>query len=199
MATVEHARRLLTVAQAAELLQLSTPTLRRRIREGELPVLRLGALVRIYPADLEEYVARSRSSRARPARAARRSQADPGPGGHRGNRRGRLHSLDRKGPPMTDPRRQALRSFLQAAVTGEPKADDYQALALDADTERALRRWVGVVRRAAKPALGARNGQHAAELIEEAADSLVADLPDGWEPRPENPAELAAAIARPWN
>jgi excisionase family DNA binding protein len=48
---------LLTVAQVAELCACSQDTIRRRIREGDLPAVRLGAggrkHLRVDPADLE--------------------------------------------------------------------------------------------------------------------------------------------------
>jgi excisionase family DNA binding protein len=44
--------RLLTVAQAAEICQLSQRQIRRMIRNGDIPVLRFGRSVRVRPADL---------------------------------------------------------------------------------------------------------------------------------------------------
>jgi excisionase family DNA binding protein len=44
--------RLMTYAQAARVLNVSTRTVRRRVAEGTLPVVRIGALVRFRPADL---------------------------------------------------------------------------------------------------------------------------------------------------
>lgn len=43
----------LTVKQAAEFLQCSAPTIRRRIADGSLKVMRSGRLIRIARADLE--------------------------------------------------------------------------------------------------------------------------------------------------
>jgi len=97
---------------------------------------------------------------------------------------------------MTDRNRAALRSFLQASVTGEPRSADYADAGLDGPLESAARRWVGVVRRAASPAPGARNAQRAAELVDEATDALLEALPDEWEPPRENPTELADQIRR---
>jgi excisionase family DNA binding protein len=68
MATREHSRSLLTIPEAAERLHLSTSTVRRRIWDGELPAVRLGAgpqaPVRIDPDELEAFV---ESHRAPPA------------------------------------------------------------------------------------------------------------------------------------
>ena len=44
--------RLLTVAQAAEVCQISERQMRRMIRDGRIPALRFGRSVRIRPADL---------------------------------------------------------------------------------------------------------------------------------------------------
>jgi len=49
--------RLLTLAETAERLGCSLPTVRRRVRSGELPVFRDGRLVRVAERDLERYVA----------------------------------------------------------------------------------------------------------------------------------------------
>jgi excisionase family DNA binding protein len=60
MATDEHPRPLLTIPEAAERLNLSTTTVRRRIWEGEIPAVRLGlgsrAPVRVDPDELDAYV-----------------------------------------------------------------------------------------------------------------------------------------------
>jgi excisionase family DNA binding protein len=48
----EASNRLLTVAQAAELCQISERQLHRMIRDGRIRVLRFGRSVRIRPADL---------------------------------------------------------------------------------------------------------------------------------------------------
>lgn len=53
--------RLLSLAEAAEVLGCSPKTLQRRIRAGELPVIRDGRLVRVHPEDLARYVAGRRS------------------------------------------------------------------------------------------------------------------------------------------
>ena len=53
--------RLLSLADAAAILGCSLKTLRRRIEEGQLPVIRDGRLVRIHPQDLTRYVAVRRS------------------------------------------------------------------------------------------------------------------------------------------
>jgi excisionase family DNA binding protein len=52
---------LLTLAEASQVLGYSPKTLQRRIRAGELPVVRDGRLVRVHPADLARYVAARRS------------------------------------------------------------------------------------------------------------------------------------------
>jgi excisionase family DNA binding protein len=44
--------RLLTVAQAAEVCQISKRQMRRMIRDGRIPVLRFGRSIRIRPTDL---------------------------------------------------------------------------------------------------------------------------------------------------
>jgi len=54
-------RRLLSLAEAAELLGCSMKTLRRRIAAGDLPVVRDGRLVLVHPQDLVRYVAARRS------------------------------------------------------------------------------------------------------------------------------------------
>lgn len=47
---------LLTLRQAAERLQVSMSTIRRRVDEGEIPVVRIGRNIRVRPEDLEEYI-----------------------------------------------------------------------------------------------------------------------------------------------
>jgi excisionase family DNA binding protein len=51
-----------TIAQIAELLEVSTRTVRRWIARGALAVHRIGNLVRISEADLRSFLARSRES-----------------------------------------------------------------------------------------------------------------------------------------
>jgi excisionase family DNA binding protein len=53
--------RLRTIAEAAELLNVSPRTVRRLIESGALPVHRIGRLVRIADADLAAFLAASRS------------------------------------------------------------------------------------------------------------------------------------------
>ena len=54
--------RLLTLQESADILNISMKTLRRRIDEGQLPVIRDGrSIVRVYPADLERYISARRS------------------------------------------------------------------------------------------------------------------------------------------
>ena len=52
---------LLTLEQAAEILNLSQKTLRRRIDEGQLPVIRDGRIVRVHPRNLDRYISARRS------------------------------------------------------------------------------------------------------------------------------------------
>jgi len=44
---------LLTLQESADLVHVSFPTMRRWIDRGELPVMRLGRVVRVRPEDLE--------------------------------------------------------------------------------------------------------------------------------------------------
>ncbi len=53
--------RLLTLRDAAGILNTSPKTLRRRIDAGELPVIRDGRIVRVHPRDLERYISARRS------------------------------------------------------------------------------------------------------------------------------------------
>ena len=53
--------RLLSLEDTAEVLGCSQKTLQRRIKAGELPVIRDGRLVRVHPQDLARYVAVRRS------------------------------------------------------------------------------------------------------------------------------------------
>ena len=53
---------LLTINDAAALLKVSPKTVRRLIKSGELPVVRIGRLVRIRPEDAADLIARKRSS-----------------------------------------------------------------------------------------------------------------------------------------
>lgn len=56
------AQRLLTVDETATLLKVCVRTVRRMIGDLEdpLPVIRIGASIRIHPADLERYIAAHR-------------------------------------------------------------------------------------------------------------------------------------------
>lgn len=49
---------LLTIEQAAEAIQMSKGWIRRAIKEGELPCIRLGHAMRVRPEDLIAYVDR---------------------------------------------------------------------------------------------------------------------------------------------
>jgi excisionase family DNA binding protein len=51
-------QRLLTIRDVADLLQISTKTVRRLIARGELPAHRLGRQWRIAPAELERFLRR---------------------------------------------------------------------------------------------------------------------------------------------
>lgn len=48
--------RLLTIPDVAAYLQVSQKTVRRSIEAGDLPAAKLGALWRIRPTDLDDYV-----------------------------------------------------------------------------------------------------------------------------------------------
>lgn len=52
--------RLLTIPQTCDILGCSIKTLRRRIAEGAIAVIRDGRLIRIHPDDLQRYVERRR-------------------------------------------------------------------------------------------------------------------------------------------
>ena len=52
---------LLTLQEATGILNTSMKTLRRRIDDGQLPVIRDGRIVRVHPADLERYISARRS------------------------------------------------------------------------------------------------------------------------------------------
>lgn len=51
---------LLTIGEAAEVLHSSKKTVRRRIKNGDLPVIRDGRIVRIRPEDLRRYISQRR-------------------------------------------------------------------------------------------------------------------------------------------
>ena len=53
--------RLLTLRDAAGILNTSMKTLRRRIDAGQLPVIRDGRILRVHPADLARYISARRS------------------------------------------------------------------------------------------------------------------------------------------
>lgn len=50
-----HREALLTMSQIAERWQVSTETVKRRIRSGQLPALKLGRCVRVSPTCLVDY------------------------------------------------------------------------------------------------------------------------------------------------
>ncbi len=62
MSITEQQRPLLTIPETAARLNLSEHTVRRRIASGELPAVRLGALIRIDPDDLEQWLAEHRTA-----------------------------------------------------------------------------------------------------------------------------------------
>lgn len=51
-------RRLLTLRDAAAILQVSVWSVREIIWRGDLPEVRIGRCIRIDPADLDDYIAR---------------------------------------------------------------------------------------------------------------------------------------------
>ena len=53
--------RLLRLQEVSDTLGISPKTLQRRIKAGQLPVIRAGRLVRVHPADLQRYIAARRS------------------------------------------------------------------------------------------------------------------------------------------
>ena len=54
---MENSSSLLTIREAAERLGVSIETVRRRIKAGELRVIRDRRIIRIHPDDLESYIA----------------------------------------------------------------------------------------------------------------------------------------------
>jgi len=54
--------RLLTLAEAARLLQVSTRTLHRMIRSGDLPALKVGGQWRLRETQLQQWVERRETS-----------------------------------------------------------------------------------------------------------------------------------------
>lgn len=52
--------RLLTVDEVADVLGLSTKTIRRRIDSGDIPAHRLGRAIRVAEADLLSYLGKTR-------------------------------------------------------------------------------------------------------------------------------------------
>jgi excisionase family DNA binding protein len=79
VSTSERERPLLTIPEAAERLNLSTSTVRRRIWDGEIPAVRLGlgpqAPVRVDPDELEVWLHGAR--REPPAGGAGAPQRSP--------------------------------------------------------------------------------------------------------------------------
>ena len=60
-APVKKLEPLYTVAETAEILNLCEKTVRRRIKNGDLRSIRIGGLLRIAPADLEDFIRDHRS------------------------------------------------------------------------------------------------------------------------------------------
>ena len=60
MKTLSHLPRLLTVDDVAEVLGLSTKTVRRRIHDGDIPAHRPGRAIRITETDLLAYIDRTK-------------------------------------------------------------------------------------------------------------------------------------------
>lgn len=71
MTPLDQPRKLLSIPTTAGRLDVSITTVRRLIRRGELPALRVGTQFRIDPDELEEWLNRSRASGgpANPTRA----------------------------------------------------------------------------------------------------------------------------------
>lgn len=57
----ESCQRLLSLQDACAVLGVSIKTLRRRIKAGDLPVIRDGRIIRVHPNDLDRYIASRRS------------------------------------------------------------------------------------------------------------------------------------------
>ncbi|MDR7455905.1 MAG: helix-turn-helix domain-containing protein [Armatimonadota bacterium] len=54
--TPVHEREILTVEQAADLMQVHRITVYRYIREGRLPAVRLGKIYRLFSRDVEAFL-----------------------------------------------------------------------------------------------------------------------------------------------
>ena len=68
-------RRLLSFAQVADVLGVSTKTVRRRVEAGALPVVVDGAIRRVWEVDLEEYIAaRRRAPGGQPRSVGRKAR-----------------------------------------------------------------------------------------------------------------------------
>lgn len=96
-----------------------------------------------------------------------------------------------------DPRRRAIRSFLEAALSGgAPTADDWETLDLPEAAEKVARAAVAYVRRTARPQNGTWQGGEAREAAGKATADVLAHVPDDWSPGKEDPAELAQRVER---
>ena len=60
MAQHTELERLLTINEAAEILNVSAKTISRRINAGDIAIIRHGRIVRISPEDLARYLSRHR-------------------------------------------------------------------------------------------------------------------------------------------
>lgn len=60
MAPPSSPEQFMKLPAAAAILNVSIKTLRRRIKAGELPVIRDGRILRIRPKDLQNYIATHR-------------------------------------------------------------------------------------------------------------------------------------------
>jgi excisionase family DNA binding protein len=58
VSTTTRERPLLSISAVADRTRLSEHTIRRRIREGDLPAVRLGRLIRIDPDALDAWLAK---------------------------------------------------------------------------------------------------------------------------------------------
>lgn len=59
-ATIQN---LLTIAETADLLRVSRPTVYKLIDEGEFPLMKVGIQSRIDPADVQAYLNRQKESK----------------------------------------------------------------------------------------------------------------------------------------
>jgi excisionase family DNA binding protein len=65
MATVEHGRPFLSIAEVAVLLGVSAPTVRRKVADGDLPAVQLGGpgtSIRVPRKALEDWLRRGKTA-----------------------------------------------------------------------------------------------------------------------------------------